>query len=333
MKICVLTIGSTFSQKQNYNVSLNVPLFIKELRSLGLDVYSKEASDVANEGLEKGTTHVLVGGHPNNQILSFVKDICIAYSDSITILPSLHSIFAYENKGLQGLLANFEGLDFVKQSYFYKVSKKKKYRLSVFKSISGAGSSGVKLIEKKRDILIAYAGIVFRTISWTELRDFVKFFAAKVLLLNSWKAESRYRSKRPYARFVIQDLVPNLNFDYKVLVFGNTAYVLKRGVREGDFRASGSGKFDFVRPHNTLLEFAYNVRVKLNVPYVSLDIVEHASGYKVIEFQTIHFGAYTQMFSPKKYVRYEGQWRSEDSNDSVERSYAYGVVYHLGILL
>lgn len=43
----------------------------------------------------------------------------------------------------------------------------------------------------------------------------------------------------------LQKFIPGNKFDVRVTVIGNRAWIFKRMVRKGDFRASGSGMFDF----------------------------------------------------------------------------------------
>src|SRR5690606_8893478 len=66
-----------------------------------------------------------------------------------------------------------------------------------------------------------------------------------------------YRARIPYVQ---QQFVPNLKCDYKALVFMDKVFLLKRGTRKDDFRASGSGIFSFPEPSVELLNFALQCR-------------------------------------------------------------------------
>jgi len=47
------------------------------------------------------------------------------------------------------------------------------------------------------------------------------------------------------SKFIVQEFIPDLSNDWKVLVFWDKYYVLRRKNRPNDFRASGSGLFSF----------------------------------------------------------------------------------------
>jgi glutathione synthase/RimK-type ligase-like ATP-grasp enzyme len=97
-------------------------------------------------------------------------------------------------------------------------------------------------------------------------------------------------------RFILQQFLPGLDSDWKVLVFGNRLFCLKRYVRRGDFRASGSGNFTFDEtPPPALLDFASAVLKAIDSPWASLDIVEADGKHYLLEFQCVHFGLYTLM--------------------------------------
>ncbi|EKG2058556.1 hypothetical protein O2N19_004786, partial [Escherichia coli] len=129
-----------------------------------------------------------------------------------------------------------------------------------------------------------------------------------------------------YNPYVLQDFIPDLNSDYKVLVFGNKYYVLKRNVRDNDFRASGSGKFVFEDVSEKFLSFARKVIEFLHTPYASLDIVERGDGFGCIEFQCVHFGPYTQLNAEYYYEFKNGKWIREKNNYTLEQVYAEALV-------
>ncbi|MBD2781299.1 ATP-grasp domain-containing protein [Xenorhabdus szentirmaii] len=168
----------------------------------------------------------------------------------------------------------------------------------VSKSYSGFGSNGVSLIKNKEELVKKIEKYMFSFISY----NIVPYELIKRLI----KIKIKYKNKYPkkIGRVVLQDLIPDLKYDWKLLVFNNNIFALKRYTRDNDFRASGSGKFDYdCRPSNELLLFAYNTRKKLDVPFVSLDIVECGlNKFSVIEFQAVHFGLTTALNCNKYYT-------------------------------
>src|SRR5690606_36646491 len=130
--------------------------------------------------------------------------------------------------------------------------------------------------------------------------------------------------------FVEQDFISNLACDYKVLVFGDRYFVLKRNVRKSDFRASGSGDFEFVDPPVDVLDFAKAITDTLKNPYLSLDIAQSDQGCHLIGFQATNFGPYTLLNAPYRYINNGKNWLKEDNCKDLEANYAYALNFYLG---
>ena len=81
-------------------------------------------------------------------------------------------------------------------------------------------------------------------------------------------------------------------------------FYLKRNIAKNDFRASGSGNFDNkTKPSKEIMDFAYSVKVKLNTPFASLDVIEIKDKKPMlIEYQTTHFGLYTAINSISHFI-------------------------------
>lgn len=159
-------------------------------------------------------------------------------------------------------------------------------------------------------------------------------------LINEWKdalrklkhrgyqKESRFRNK-----FIVQEFLAGLQHDWKILVFGDIIYILRRGVPEGDFKASGS-KFNYAfgskaNPPAGLFEYAYSVFKLFKGPYISLDIAWDGSRFHVLEFQFVSFGSSTQLKSDSYYKRIKGQWIPYTGALDLEYLYAYAIGAHI----
>ena len=70
-----------------------------------------------------------------------------------------------------------------------------------------------------------------------------------------------------------QDFLPNNTFDIRIVVIADKAIGLRRGVRKGDFRASGSGNFDYKEINKELVEIAFSTAEKLNLQSVAFDFI------------------------------------------------------------
>lgn len=124
-----------------------------------------------------------------------------------------------------------------------------------------------------------------------------------------------------------QNFVPSLEYDFKILVFYDRVYALKRNVRDGDFRASGSGKFEIVSQcPDEVLSKALEVREKLDAPYISVDIAYDGRVAYVIEFQSPHFGPYTFLSANVYFKRTNGKFLPyEKENLSLEEEYVESI--------
>ena len=140
----------------------------------------------------------------------------------------------------------------------------------------------------------------------------------KFFLVNSSDYREYKKYHFPRMRFVLQEFVEELAHDYKALVFGEKIFLLKRSIREDDFRASGSGDFEFVSEvSDGLLEYIYSTYKSFNCPCVSLDIVECKDNFGLIEFQFLHFGPYTLQKSGGYFVKNDGVWKYNQSSGSI----------------
>lgn len=154
----------------------------------------------------------------------------------------------------------------------------------VVKSASGCTSKGVMLAKNKTELLKCSKKL---TSSW-HFSDAVRFLFKRYLRKN-YIPESLNRNK-----IVLQQFLSDLDGDYKVLVYGEKYYVLKRYNRKNDFRASGSGLFEFVtEPKENILNAAEELKTKLEVPYISIDFAVSRGGVYLIECQFLMFGTIT----------------------------------------
>jgi hypothetical protein len=190
----------------------------------------------------------------------------------------------------------------------------------VIKRAAGSMSRGVYLA-KNKDEAIRYAKVISRSAS---LKAGLK---EKVRLRKhaGYKPESNFQNK-----FIVQSFVPGLTNDWKVLVYGNHYYILKRGIKDNDFRASGShynykagSKSEFPLHMLDTIEKIYNT---LDVPHLSLDFAYDGKRGYVHEFQAIYFGTSTLEFCDDYYIKKEGAWTTEQQQFDQEEEYVWGIV-------
>lgn len=314
MNIKIIHYNHFFGESLPTYKSMDMGIIRKTLEENGFSVEYISIEDLQEEPLDTRCLY-LCGSHQNATVKQYYDDVLDFSHIEKNLIPRRVLIKAHENKGYQGLLARTLDIPYVSQSYF--IDEKPVTAKTVVKCLSGAGSAGVTLCETTREQAQFLRTPKFWGSTTGQLLAYLKSFIKLRLGRGDFLTE-KLHFNQPRVRYVHQDFIPNLAFDYKVLVFMDKCFVLKRGVRDHDFRASGSGKFEFIEPSNALLDFALSVRQKLNSPYASLDVVKHGDCYECIEYQCVHFGPYTQMNAPLYYQHIDGQWTPKRNDTTLE---------------
>ena len=254
----------------------------------------------------------------------------LEYQNNI-LIPSKNIIKAHENKGFQEYykqLLNFHSLKGIylnKHNIDYENIKNFIGYPLVLKKLDGSGSKGVQLInteEKlKKEIFKLQPSLHIRYLIY------VKEQVKRIFLRKNNLEKIEYF--RDYQNFVIQEFVSNLKFDYKVLIFFDKYYVLKRNIKENDFRASGSGNFEFVEIEDSLLDYAKDTFEVFSEPFISLDICFDGEKYYLIEYQGIHFGPYTQIYSNGYYKKEYDDWKFIKEKVSLEDDISYSLYEYI----
>ena len=132
---------------------------------------------------------------------------------------------------------------------------------------------------------------------------------------------SKFRKK-----FLVQNFIPGLKNDWKVLVYGDKLYTLNRSTRKNDFRASGSGLFNYERTlPEGLLDFADEVVKSFNLPQLSLDIAFNGKEFILIELQALYFGTKTIEYAPFYFKKDNGIWNIIEEKSILEKVYAESI--------
>jgi hypothetical protein len=143
---------------------------------------------------------------------------------------------------------------------------------------------------------------------------------------------SQKENVRQYIRNIIfnvsktNTVIPSVNL---LLCHENKGYqefykrelgMTRRHTRKGDFRASGTKKFDFdFTPDNVLLEFASKTAQRFNTPFLSMDIIQNEKTCYLIEYQVSHFGISAITKSRGYYIRESDPWTFREDKQTVER--------------
>jgi glutathione synthase/RimK-type ligase-like ATP-grasp enzyme len=258
---------------------------------------------------------------------SYIEDIVFGlYLKGAILLPDYRFLRANNNKVFMEILRDLAGFEEMKtiraKGYgtVIELARRAGDGKFVIKQAAGAMSQGVKL-SVNRDDLIRKAKKISRTkYRYAELWDLKNKIKHKGFI-----PDSLYRSK-----FIVQDFVGGLENDWKVLIYGDKAFALERKTRRKDFRASGSGLFEYSRDlPDGLLDFAMGVYQALKVPHLSLDIAFDGDSFYLLEFQAVYFGTKTLENAEFYFLKQKSGWKTIEGSSELERVYAESLDHHI----
>lgn len=327
-RVVLVTIDGFFGQSIPTERSLDIRWLASQLEEYGHEIGVTELEELTNGAMCRNDVYVF-GSHQNPEVKRYLDDVVstVFALDRGRCIPRPELLLAHENKGIQSILVRLLGLDMPSQQYVLGERPPVDASL-VVKHVAGAGSGKVFLAKpgERYARRLLWTGISSLTIS--DVAFIVKW---PIKHLIGWKHfTSAYRRyNRRYFRHVLQRFIPSPGYDYKVLVFFDKCYVLKRMQRDRDFRASGSGKFYFVSPSKELIRYSKSLREALDTPYVSLDIIDNDGRHECIEFQCTHFGPYTQIYAKHYYELVEDNLIENVNDLDLETAYAYSIDRYL----
>ncbi len=243
----------------------------------------------------------------------------------IRVFPNSETCWHFDDKVSQKYLMEALGAPMVKSYVFLNQARalewaRKTEYPKVFKLRGGAGSSNVFLVNdiNKAERLINKAfSTGFPPVSrwnalserwWRFKRDktFVSFFNVsrgifRALIKNP--TLGRLSVQRNYVYF--QDFIPDNDSDIRVIAIGGRAFGIKRMVREGDFRASGSGKilYDPELIPDECIRLTFDLAKKTGSQSLALDFVFSGDSPLIVEM--------SYAFASHAYLSCPGYWRND----------------------
>lgn len=203
---------------------------------------------------------------------------------------------------------------------------------AVVKLSGGSGSRGVERVDTKeamasavRRMMTHFYGDCYDT-PYKRFGLFIKRVIRRVIGRRV-NGETLLR-KLHTNRIIIQEMIPGLTGDYKVLFFFGRYFVLQRDNRDGDFRASGSGKFHFPKTAEEVgdvLSLAKAASEEITSPLLSLDICRGKDACYLLEFQCVFFGPYTLQYAPVCFFEENGRWGTESGPFELEKEYVRAI--------
>ncbi len=210
-----------------------------------------------------------------------------------SVFPPTNMVWHFDDKVAQKYLLEAIKAPLVPSYVFY--SKKKVLRWIegiklpiVFKLRGGAGSQNVKLLKSKKEVK-RYVNKAFgKGFSQYDARGILKDIFQKYknglntltdvshgLIRLGYPTKYAKVKGRDRGYIYFQKFIPNNDSDTRVIVIGKRAFAVKRMVRGGDFRASGSGvkKYDKSEIDERTVKISFDISRKLNFDCTSYDFI------------------------------------------------------------
>ncbi len=231
-------------------------------------------------------------GNPKDKLVA--KPILFALEQAgIQVFPNFYTHWHFDDKVGQKYLLEALGAPLVPTHVFLEKNRalawleQAEFPL-VWKLRGGAGSQHVKLIrskaEAKRKIDQAFGWGFLNYDARANLNErWRKYRLGKISFNELLKGIARFGYPPEYARIggrergyvYFQDFVPGNDSDIRVIVIDGKAFAMKRLVRSGDFRASGSGAFQLEREvfDERCIRIAFEISRQLRAQCVAFDFV------------------------------------------------------------
>lgn len=238
----------------------------------------------------------------------------------MVVFPNFYSNWHFDDKVGQKYLMEAFQAPLIPSYVFYDKHEAKRWAKNatypkVFKIRRGAASANVRLVKdyqqcaKLIDKAFDKGFAQFDPVQAFE--DRVRNFRESGKVMELVKGVGRFFRKPDFARHAgrdlgyvyFQDFIPGNDFDIRLIVVGNRAYGMKRKVRTGDFRASGSGHFVYDDIGDEVLRIGFEMSKQMKLQCVAYDFVYQGKTPLIVE---ISFG-----FGIKGSSKCKGYWDSD----------------------
>jgi glutathione synthase/RimK-type ligase-like ATP-grasp enzyme len=251
----------------------------------------------------------------------FAKQLLFALQSSgKKVFPDFHAAWHFDDKVGQKYLLEAIGVPAVPSYVFYDKQDalqwiEKTTFPKVFKLRRGAGSAHVKLAKDRSEanklVNQAFSRGFSQYDKVANLKDrWYKYKMGKTGLWDVVKGILRFGKTTEFARIAgpekgyvyFQEFIPENDSDIRVIVIDGKAFAIKRLVREGDFRASGSGHVLFEKHHfdEETIRLSFEVAKKVNSQCLAIDYVYQDGRPLIVE---LSYG-----FIKEVYYSCEGYW-------------------------
>ena len=241
------------------------------------------------------------------------------------VFPDSKTAWHFDDKVAQKYLFEAVNAPLVPSYVFYSKEEALKWSNrttfpKVFKLRGGAGSINVKLVRNKKTALklinkafsdgFGASGRkeLFKNRIWLfkkdkSLKSLIGILKGFIRLFLKTDLERVVGNEKGYCYF--QDFIPNNKSDIRIIVIGKKAFAIERMVRDGDFRASGSGIIKYL-DNDTIdkgcLSIAFDTSRKIQSQCLAYDFVYDGDKPLIVE---ISYG-----FAIEAYDSCPGFWDS-----------------------
>ncbi len=319
--------GTFYSSTEEVAGSMNVGKLANLFEEQGYAVVVERFNQVDFRSEKYRDAYVLYQSSedPDLKYKDYIEDILLGLElKGAILIPSFHQFRAHHNKVFMEVLRDCSGIAAIQNVSSRKFGTLGEFTHTleeeviplVIKPGAGSRSAGVGLGRSYREAR-RYAKIISRSFSLINIRREIRGLVTG----RGYKPISLFRNK-----FITQNFVSGLTHDYKILVYFDKFYPLRRENRENDFRASGSGRLSFSRQvPDGLLDYVELVYQSFNTPFISMDVAARNGEHFLLEFQFVSFGQYALEKSPFFFRRSGGVWTIVDAPSDLETTFAYAV--------
>lgn len=342
-KKIVLLTGKNhfFGQTRKPWVPINTEQFKAYIQSFGYEVDEYSFDQIANLQNPPRSSIVFYTFSQKENMRLYISSV-IRYLVRLDnkVIPNYDLLLCHKNKGYQELYKRSIGLNSLNSLYLSGIDQCKendvKYPV-VLKTVSGTNAKGVYLIHNEKHLISRLRKLTPKLSVFERIDLFRRHYLRKKKhfqgYANYFNLED-FRQYREYitpeTRFILQEFVPNLQFDYRVVIMHGKYFPMKRMNRDNDFRASGSKRFVFEeKTSERLLNYAHFVYSKFDTPFLSLDIGEANGNYFLFEYQALHFGISSIVLSKGYYERIGETWKFIAQAPNFEKYLAEGLISYI----
>jgi glutathione synthase/RimK-type ligase-like ATP-grasp enzyme len=231
------------------------------------------------------------------------------------VFPDFYTAWHFDDKVGQKYLLEAIGAPLAPTWIFYDKNEAfkwadKMYFPKVFKLRGGAGSQNVRLVRSKSQANKLICKAFGRGFPLYDPMDSLKerlrvYHLGKTNFRDILKGVARFivppfysRVKGREKRYIyFQEYIPGNDHDIRIIVIGKKAFGIKRMVREGDFRASGSGMIKYQKENfnENTVELAFKMAEKLRSQCAAFDFVFTKDTTYVVE---VSFGYIKEVYDP-----------------------------------